>query len=61
MFKEAKMKKVIKSNYGATMDPRLKNGKLFISTNLMQLLLKALAKSSVSTSTDHSTLYLNFH
>jgi hypothetical protein len=34
---------------------------LFISTNLMQLLLKALAKSLVSTLTDHSTLYLNFH
>jgi hypothetical protein len=37
MFKEAEMKKVIKSKFGATMEAKHKNGKYYILTRLERL------------------------
>jgi len=56
MLKELRMKKVEQLVFGVTTEESINNGELSILTKLTQLLQRELTKTSVSTSTDHSTL-----
>jgi hypothetical protein len=61
MLKEAKMLKETQFNYGAITEVKLKSGQFSMLTKLIKLRLRDLMKNLVFTSTDHSTLYPNFH
>jgi hypothetical protein len=61
MLEEVKTLKEIQLVSGVTMEVQLKNGKFFILTKQLRPRQRDLMQNSVSTSTDHSILFHNFH
>jgi hypothetical protein len=61
MLKEVKIKKVKQLVFMVTMEEEDKNGMLSILTKLRDHKPRVLTRTSVSTSTDHSTLSQNSH
>jgi len=61
MLEEEKIKKANKLVFGVTTEADINNGTLFILTKQRDHKPRELARNSVSTSTDHSTLCPSFH